>query len=91
MKFHAFIYGLSGKPLIAAALDTHLSWMQRVMGEVQIRDEKPRDIWDQHAAILRAIAAGNGDRAEALVRVHLTQAAGFIVARLRSKVARRAA
>jgi DNA-binding GntR family transcriptional regulator len=83
MKFHEFIYSLSGNPLIAPALETHLTYTQRVMGEVLIRDEKPRDIWNQHEAILKAIAKGDGERAESLVRAHLTQAAGFMVARLR--------
>jgi DNA-binding GntR family transcriptional regulator len=85
IKFHEFIYGLSGNPLIAPALETHLTYTQRVMGEVLMRDEKPHDIWDQHEAILNAIAQGDGNRAEALVRTHLTQAAGFMVARLRGK------
>ncbi len=85
MKLHEFIYSLSGNPLIAPALETHLTYTQRVMGEVLIRDEKPRDIWDQHEAILKAIAKGDGDRAEALVRSHLTQASGFMVTRLRGR------
>ena len=91
MKFHEFIYGLSGNPLIAPALETHLTYTQRVMGEVLIRDEKPRDIWDQHEAILKAISKGDGERAEALVRAHLTQASGFMVNRLRGKAAEAAA
>ncbi len=91
MKFHGFLYSLSGNPLIAPALDTHLTYTQRVMGEVLLRDEKPRDIWDQHAAILQAVAAGDGARAEALVRTHLTQAANFMVTRMRGKAAKRAA
>ena len=85
MKFHEFIYGLSSNPLIAPALETHLTYTQRVMGEVLIRDERPRDIWDQHEAILKAIVKGDGERAEALVRSHLTQASGFMVARLSRK------
>lgn len=85
MKFHEFLYGLSGNPLIAPALETHLTYTQRVMGEVLTRDEKPRDIWDQHEAILAAVAAGDGERAEGLVRTHLMQASGFMVARLRGK------
>ena len=85
MKFHEFIYGLSSNPLIAPALETHLTYTQRVMGEVLIRDERPRDIWDQHEAILKAIAKGDGERAEALVRSHLMQASGFMVTRLRRK------
>jgi DNA-binding GntR family transcriptional regulator len=85
MRFHEFLYGLSGNPLVAPALETHLTYTQRVMGEVLIRDEKPRDIWDQHEAILKAVAKGDADRAELLVRSHLMQAAGFMVARLRRK------
>ena len=83
MKFHEFIYALSGNPLIAPALESHLTHTQRVMGEVLLHDEKPRDIWDQHEAILKAITSGDGERAEVLVRAHLTQAAGFMVSRLR--------
>ena len=82
MRFHGFIFGLSGNPLIAPALATHLTYTQRVMGEVLVRDEKPRDIWDQHARILEAIAKGDAERAEALVRRHITQASGFMVERL---------
>lgn len=89
MKFHEFVYGLSGNPLVAPALATHLTYTQRVMGEVLIRDEKPRDIWNQHAEILDAIVHGDGERAEALARAHITQAAGFMVARLRGQVAER--
>lgn len=85
IRFHEFIYELSGNPLIAPTLETHLTYTQRVMGEVLTRDEKPRDIWDQHAAILDAIAAGDGDGAEALVRQHLSGAASFMVARLLSQ------
>jgi len=85
MRLHEFIYSLSGNPLIAPALETHLTYTQRVMGEVLIRDEKPHDIWDQHEEILKAIAEGNGDAAETLVRDHLTQAASFMVSRLLGK------
>ena len=67
---------------LAPALAPYLSCTQRVMGEVLTRDETPHDIWIQHAEILDAIIAGAGDRAEALVQAHLTQAAAFMVARL---------
>ena len=87
MRFHEFIHALSGNPLVAPALATYLTYTQRVMGEVLTRDEKPRDIWIQHAEILDAIIGGAGDRAETLVRAHLTQAAGFMVARLRGQPA----
>ena len=84
LKFHEFIYGLSGNPLVAPAMAAHWTHTQRVMGEVLIRDETPRDIWDQHAAILGAISLGNPARAEALARNHITQAADFMVTRMQS-------
>jgi DNA-binding GntR family transcriptional regulator len=91
IRFHEFIYGLSGNPLVGPALATHLTYTQRVMGEVLMRDEKPRDIWDQHAAILDAICRRDGDGAEALARTHITQASGFMVARLRASAEKAAA
>ena len=83
MRFHEFLYGLAGNPLIAPAMDTHLTYTQRAMGEVLVQDQSPRDIWDQHAAILEAIASGNPDAAEQLAREHLMQASGFMVSRLK--------
>jgi DNA-binding GntR family transcriptional regulator len=83
LKFHEFIYGLSGNPLVAPAMASHWTHTQRVMGEVLIKDETPRDIWNQHAAILDAIARGNSAEAEALARSHITQAADFMVTRTR--------
>lgn len=84
IRFHEFVHGLSANPLIAPVLETHLTYTQRVMGEVLIRDETPRDIWDQHEAIVDVIAGGDGRRAESLMRAHLDRAAGFVVARLRA-------
>jgi DNA-binding GntR family transcriptional regulator len=85
MRFHDFIYTLSGNPLIAPAMAGHWTHTQRVMGEVLIKDETPRDIWDQHAAILEAIAKGKAKEAEALARGHITQASSFMVTRLKGE------
>ena len=57
---------------------------ERVTGEVLLRDEKPRDICDQHEAMLAAIAAGDAGSAEAPARSHVSQAASFMTARLRA-------
>ena len=82
MRFHDFIHTWSGNSLIAPALSPHLTYMQWVMGQVLLRDEKPRDVWDEHAVILDASASGNGKRAETLAREHITRAADFMIARL---------
>jgi DNA-binding GntR family transcriptional regulator len=55
------------------------------MGEVLMRDERPRDIWGQHEAMLAAVVEGNGPNAEELARAHVMQAANFMIARLRGQ------
>ena len=87
IRFHEFLYGLAGNPLIAPAMDMHLTYTQRAMGEVLVQDQSPRDIWDQHAAILEAIASGDAGHAEQLAREHLMQASGFMVSRLKELAA----
>lgn len=84
-RFHDFIYELSQNPLIAPAMQAQWTYTQRVMGEVLMRDEKPRDIWDQHEVMLAAVAQGHGATAEKLTRQHVMQAANFMIARLRSQ------
>lgn len=85
VKFHEFVYELAGNPLISHATESHWIYMRRVMGEVLMRDERPRDIWDQHARILDAIMAGDADTAEQQTRRHVLQAANFMIARLRAE------
>lgn len=87
MDFHAFIYTLAANPLISPTMDSHWTNTQRVMGEVLMRDEKPRDIWDQHEALLAAVMAGDGERAERLAREHIDEAADFMIQRLKSESA----
>lgn len=82
IRFHEFLYGLSGNHLVAPALATHLAYTQRVMGEVLVGDERPAAIWAEHAGILAAVCAGDGARAELLARRHITSAADFVVAQL---------
>lgn len=87
LKFHDFVYALAENPLIAPMLAAQWTATQRVMGEVLMRDELPRDIWDQHEALLDALMAGDGAAAEGLARQHITQAASVMISRLRSEAA----
>jgi len=90
-KFHDLIYALSGNPMIGPMMETQWTDTQRVMGEVLMRDERPRDIWNQHEEMLDAVMKGNGEAAEKLARQHILQAAHFMVTRLRSEANERAA
>lgn len=85
--FHEFLYQLSGNALVAPALATHLAYTQRVMGEVLVGNEKPTHIWHEHAQILEAVCAGDGERAEALARRHISDAADFMLAQLQPAAA----
>ena len=87
LKFHDFIYELSENPLIAPTMEAQWTSTQRVMGEVLMRDELPRDIWDQHEAMLDAVMSGDGAAAEALARQHITQAAAVMIGRLQNEAA----
>jgi len=82
MAFHHFVYGLSENLLVAPAMDSHWTYTQRVMGEVLMLDEKPRDIWDQHENLLQAIISGDGALAEQQARDHILAAANFIIERI---------
>ncbi|MGH1360405.1 MAG: GntR family transcriptional regulator [Burkholderiaceae bacterium] len=86
MAFHEFVYELAENPLIAPAMDTHWIQAQRVMGEVLMRDDQPRNIWDQHEALLQHIIAGDEAAAEKSARQHILQAAAFMIARLNEQV-----
>ena len=82
MAFHHFVYGLSENLLVAPAMDTHWTYTQRVMGEVLMLNEKPRDIWDQHENLLQAIISGDGALAEKHAQEHILTAANFIIERI---------
>jgi DNA-binding GntR family transcriptional regulator len=88
MNFHAFINELSENTLIGETTAPHWPYLRRVMGEV-LRDDvqMPQIILGEHVAILDAIVAGDGDRAEALSRDHISRAAKIFVQRLQAQQA----
>ena len=82
MAFHTFIYELADNPLISSAMEAQWVNSQRVMGSVLLSADKPRDIWDEHEALFKLVASGDGTGAELSARRHLDQAADFMIARL---------
>ncbi|RVU15434.1 GntR family transcriptional regulator [Methylobacterium oryzihabitans] len=86
MAFHCFLYDLSGNPLIAETTAPHWHYLRRIMGEVLRGDETtPSALWDEHAAILDAVTAGDADEADRLARSHITRAAKVFVTRLQAQ------
>src|SRR5690606_26063844 len=66
LAFHNAIYAASGNPLIAETANHHWRHIRRAMGAV-LQQARVRDsVWDEHRAMIEAIAAGDEARAEAL-------------------------
>jgi DNA-binding GntR family transcriptional regulator len=82
VKFHEFLYEISGNRLIREMMQPHWLHARRLMGEVLIRDETPRRIWDQHEGILDAVIRGDVPKAEELARLHITKTASVFISRL---------
>ena len=70
VEFHRLLVEESGNPLLVES--TAVLWrnVQRVMSEVHRAGGVPRWVWDDHSAIMDAVAGGDGDSAEALARRH---------------------
>lgn len=84
MKLHNFIYDLADNPLIGPVLQAQWTYTQRVMGEVLLRDETPRNAWDQHERMIDAVIAADGDEAERRAREHIMVSADFMISWLRN-------
>lgn len=71
VDFHRWIYEASGNPLIVESMATHWQHLRRSMGEVLQRPRFARGVWKEHAAILDAIAAGDGAGAAQAIAEHV--------------------
>lgn len=70
VSFHRFVTEQSGNPLLIESAAVIWRNVQRVMGELLYRGGAPAWVWEDHAAIMAAVAGGDGDRAERLAREH---------------------
>ncbi|MES2752718.1 MAG: GntR family transcriptional regulator [Pseudomonadota bacterium] len=74
MDFHAFIYDLSGNPLISETMRLHWRHLRRAMGEVLRHPGMSISVWKEHGLILEAMIRGDGDEAAELMRRHIVEA-----------------
>lgn len=82
LAFHNAIYGASGNPLIEQSAQQHWRHLRRVMGAVLQHSRQREALWDEHEAIAKAIAAGDGDRAALLIEQHSQRASKNLAAKL---------
>ena len=80
MRFHRFLYELSGNPIVAETASLHWHHVRRLMGgylqHYRVRDS----VWDEHEAILKAVMRGDAEQAEELARRHADGAAASFTA-----------
>ncbi len=78
VAFHRAIYAASRNPLIEPSAHVHWHHIQRAMGAVLQRSALRATVWDEHAAIAEAIAAGNAAAAAELISGHDQRAAEYM-------------
>jgi len=82
LAFHRALYAAAGNPLIEQSAQPHWRHLQRVMGAVLQELGQREAVWDEHQAIADAIAAGDAERAAALIEEHSLQASRALAERL---------
>ena len=91
IAFHLFIYEASGNPLLTETAQPHWHHLRRVMAAVLGLDDLRLNVWAEHEAILEALEARDGARAEMLIRDHAENAAEILADRLGKKQSAEAA
>lgn len=79
VKFHSFIYELSGNPFISSTAEPHWNYLRRVMIAVVLHAERGELVWRQHREILEVLLSGDADAAERIVAEHVLGAQGALL------------
>lgn len=82
LAFHAALYAAAGNPLIEQSAQLHWRHLRRVMGAVLQQVRQREAVWDEHEAIARAIASGDGDTAARLIEAHSASASENLAVQL---------
>jgi DNA-binding GntR family transcriptional regulator len=90
LAFHASIVALLGNARLDrffADVCAELRFFLAVLSHVDEEVKRPRDLVEQHAAVLRALEAGDRRRAASLLREHIRSNAQRVSTVLRARVA----
>lgn len=80
--FHTLIYELSGNQVLAKIMALHWTHIRRIMRGILSIEGYPREVWNEHRAILRAIETGDAKRAARLARAHVVGSAELLLRQL---------
>ncbi|MDR5856212.1 GntR family transcriptional regulator [Caballeronia sp. LZ062] len=79
MEFHFAVYAASGNQLISDTARVHWVHLRRVMGaSLQVSGQR-ESIWDEHAAIAKAIERGDASLAMSLSDAHAKRAQAHFI------------
>ncbi len=78
IDFHQLVYEMADNRVLMDAMAPRWNHIRRVMIAIIDDTGNQARIWEEHAAILDAILAGEPDRAERLARAHVEDAAGWL-------------
>jgi len=82
LAFHRALYQAAQNPLIEQSALLHWHHIRRAMGEALQTTALREPVWDEHEAIAQAVAQGDADRAEALMRRHSDRASAYLARQL---------
>jgi len=82
LAFHAALYAAAGNPLIVQSAQLHWQHLKRAMGAVLQQMGQREAVWDEHEAIARSIAEGDGATAARLIEEHSLHAGEALGERL---------
>lgn len=85
IRFHQFLYELSGNPVMGETAAPHWHHIRRVMGSYLSRYRARDSVWDEHQEILDAVIAGDAAKAEAAARHHADRALANLIPLLNSE------
>ena len=77
--FHADLACASGNRHVVDALGGRWAHISRVMHIYLTALEYPEGVWDEHAAIVDAVADGDADRADALLTDHILRSRKIVL------------
>ncbi len=77
MAFHQLICEAAGNAMILETMASHWNHTRRVMQAILGDDHNQDQVWQDHAAILDGVCAGDATEAEAAARRHVERAAAW--------------